>query len=190
MPVMAYRFLDTFLADVSPSYISDAIECIEYAQNKSAKIINASWGGYNFNSTALYDAIARARVAGIIFVAAAGNSADNNDTHPLYPASYNLDNIISVAATTRSDALAPWSNYGATTVHLGAPGLDIFSCWNTTDNAYQFYSGTSMAAAYVSGACALVWAHFPSESYRQIINRILAGADPLPALAGKCATGG
>src|SRR5205814_623646 len=71
-----------------------------------------------------------------------------------------------------------------------APGLDIFSCWNTTDNAYQGYSGTSMAAAYVSGVCALVWAHFPTENYRQIINRVLAATDPLPSLTGKCVTGG
>src|SRR5206468_784782 len=143
-----------------------------------------------FNSQALYDAINSARSANLIFVAACRNSAGDNDSNPLYPASYNLDNIIAVAATTRTDALADWSNYGATAVHLGAPGLDILSCWNGTDSDYQGDSGTSMAAAYVSGACALVWAHFPTETYRQIINRVLAGTDPLPALAGKCVTGG
>jgi subtilisin family serine protease len=188
--LMECRFIDTYLYPTAPGYISDAIACIDYAISKGANIINASWGGYNFNSQALYDAINSARGAGMIFVAACGNDGNNNDTNPLYPASYNLDNIISVAATTRTDALASWSNFGATTVHLGAPGLDIFSCWNTMDNSYQYYSGTSMAAAYVSGACALVWSHFPGENYRQIITRVLAAADPLPSLAGKCVTGG
>ncbi|HEY6168924.1 MAG TPA: S8 family peptidase [Verrucomicrobiae bacterium] len=190
VPIMACKFLNAFVHDLAPGYISDAIECMDYARAKGAKIINASWGGYNFNSTALYDAIDSARAAGIIFVAACGNDANDNDSSPLYPASYHLDNIIAVAATTRNDELASWSNYGATNVHLGAPGLDIFSCWNTTDNAYQFYSGTSMAAAHVSGVCALVWAHFPGDTYRQVINRVLAGTDPLPSLAGKCVTGG
>jgi subtilisin family serine protease len=188
--LMECRFIDTYLYPTAPGYISDAITCINYAISKGANIINASWGGYNFNSQALYDAINSARNANMIFVAACGNSAGDNDSNPLYPASYTLDNIIAVAATTRTDALASWSNFGATTVHLGAPGLDILSCWDTADNAYQGDSGTSMAAAHVSGVCALVWAHFPTETYRQIINRVLAGTDPLPSLAGKCVTGG
>jgi subtilisin family serine protease len=184
--MMELKFLDA----LGQGFNSDAIECIDYARRNGAKIISASWGGYDFNSTALRDAIASTRDAGMIFVAAAANDASDNDTRPLYPASYDLDNIIAVAATTRRDELASFSNFGATTVDLGAPGEDIFSTWNVTDSTYQYLSGTSMATPHVSGACALVWAQYPGENYLQIKNRILAGTDPLPALAGKCVTGG
>src|SRR5439155_565058 len=105
-------------------------------------------------------------------------------------ASYDLDNIVSVLATTHSDGLADFSNYGATTVDLGAPGGSIFSCWNGSDSDYRSVDGSSMAAAHVSGVCALLLAHYPSENYQQIIRRILSTVDPLPSLAGKCVTGG
>jgi subtilisin family serine protease len=158
--------------------------------SKGAHIINASWGGYSFNSAGLFDAINSARSSGIIVVTATGNDgSDNNDT-PLYPANYNLDNIVAVTATTRSDQLASWSNYGSTSVDLGAPGIDILSCWNGADNDYQFFFGTSMATPHVTGACALVWARYPGSTYRQVIQRVLNSVDPLPALAGKCLTGG
>ena len=156
----------------------------------TSNIINASWGSYNFTSTALYDAIDSTRQAGMIFVAAAGNDNNNNDVNPLYPASYNLDNIIAVAATDRTDNRAFFSNYGATTVHLGAPGYPVFSCWNGSDSDYQDDQGTSMAAPHVVGACALVWAHTPGLSYKQVIARVLSSVDPLPAFSGKCVSGG
>jgi hypothetical protein len=184
--LMALKFLDA-LANGS---VSDAIECIEYARVKGANIINASWGWYGFDSQALRDSIQTAGNAGIIFVAACGNSAINNDVNPLNPASFNLDNIIAVAATTWADQLADWSSYGATRVHLGAPGEAILSCSHLTDFSYKYLSGTSMAAPHVVGACALLWSHYPADNYRQIINRILSTTDPLPGLAGKCVTGG
>jgi subtilisin family serine protease len=184
--MMALKFLDA----VGQGFASDAIECIDYARRHGAKIISASWGGYDFNSNGLRDAIASTRDAGMLFVAAAANDASDNDTRPLYPASYDLDSIIAVAATTRRDELASFSNFGATTVDLGAPGEDIFSTWNLTDSAYQYLSGTSMATPHAAGACAMVWARYPGESYSQIKNRVLAGTDPLSALAGKCVTCG
>ena len=184
--LMALKFLNA----AGQGFTSDAIECIDYARREGAKIINASWGSYGSASNALRDAIASTRDAGMIFVAAAGNSASDNDIQPLYPASYDLDNIIAVAATTRQDELASFSNFGATTVDLGAPGTEIFSTWNTADNAYGSLQGTSQATPHVAGACALVWARYPGENYLQIKNRVLAGTDPLPALAGKCVTGG
>src|SRR2546430_11145367 len=101
---------------------------MDYARSKGAKVINASWGSTSFTSQALRDAIASLRQAGIIFVAAAGNSAEDNGVNPIYPASYALDNIISVAPTTRTDDLAFFSNYGASTVDLGSPGAAIYSC--------------------------------------------------------------
>jgi subtilisin family serine protease len=184
--IMACKSLDA----AGHGTISEAITCIDYARTKGAQIINASWGSYTFNSTALYDAINSARGAGIIFVAACGNDNIDNDTQPLYPATYNLDNIIAVAATDRNDAKAGFSNFGATTVHLAAPGAPIFSCWSGSDNDYRYFEGTSMAAPHVAGVCALLLARYPNDTYRQIINRVLAATDPLPALAGKSVTGG
>ncbi|HXT39119.1 MAG TPA: S8 family serine peptidase, partial [Candidatus Angelobacter sp.] len=184
--IMACKFLDA----TGQGSISDAIECIDYARKKGAKIINASWGGYTFTSTALYDAINSARGAGIVFVAACGNDNNNNDANPLYPASYYLDNIIAVAATDRTDTKAWFSNYGATTVELGAPGSPIFSCWNGSDSDYRYLDGTSMAAPHVVGACALLMAHYPGDTYQQIIRRVLSSTDPLPSLAGNTVTGG
>jgi len=186
LPIMACKFIDA----QGQGSISDAITCISYARKKGAKIINASWGGYNFTSTALYDAIDSVRKAGIIFVAAAGNDNNNNDANPLYPACYSLDNIIAVAATDRTDHRAFFSNYGAKTVALGAPGASVFSCWNGSDSDYRYDDGTSMAAPHVVGACALVWARSPSLSYRQVITRVLSSVDPLPDLAGRCVSGG
>lgn len=184
--LMECKFIDSS----AQGSISDAITCLDYARRKGARIVNASWGDYSFNSTALYDALASLRSAGILFVAACGNDNSDNDARPLYPASYNLDNIIAVAATDRTDAKAWFSNFGAHTVHLGAPGAAVFSAWHGSDGDYRSYDGTSMAAPHVAGACALVWARYPTENYRQIRNRVLANTDPLPALAGRTVTGG
>ncbi|PKN01541.1 MAG: hypothetical protein CVU77_04435 [Elusimicrobia bacterium HGW-Elusimicrobia-1] len=104
------------------------IQSINYAAAKGARIINASWAGYGgSNGDLLYQAIQSAGAAGVLFVAAAGNEANNNDTKPSYPASYNLGCIISVAATDQNDALASFSNYGATSVDVAAPGVNIYS---------------------------------------------------------------
>ncbi len=171
---------------------SDVIICIEYARSHGARIINASWGGYT-NSYCLSNAIYSARNAGIILVAACGNDGRNIDTNPLYPASYTIDNIVSVAASTRNDALASFSNYGATNVHLAAPGTDMYSTFFTADNMYlggSYLKGTSLAAPYVTGALALMLAKYPTETHQQIISRLLSATDPVPALAGKCVTGG
>ncbi|MHB8521950.1 MAG: S8 family peptidase [Limisphaerales bacterium] len=184
--IMACKCIDA-LGNCS---ISDAITCIDYARSKGARIINASWGGSSFTSAALRDAINAARDAGIIFVAAAGNNASDNDAVPFSPANYEYDNIITVAATDRNDNLAAFSNFGATTVHLAAPGSPVFSCWIGSDNDYRYRDGTSMSVPQVVGACALVWAHYPNLTYHQVIKRVLNGVDSLPGLAGRCATGG
>src|SRR6266568_5481512 len=97
---------------------------------------------------------------------------------------------MAVAATTRTDDLANFSNYGATNVDLGAPGASILSTGILSDSDYSYIDGSSFSAAHVSGACAIVWAHFPTDNYHQVVNRILSGVDPLPSLAGKCVTGG
>jgi subtilisin family serine protease len=184
--LMACEFIDS----QGDGSISDAITCIDYARSKGAKIINASWGSYSFTSAALRDAINSIRDAGIIFVAACGNNANDNDANSLYPASYGYDNVIAVAATDRSDALAFFSNFGASTVHIAAPGSPVFSCWNGSDSDYRYFDGTSMAAPHVAGACALVYAQYPNDTPHQIIKRVLSGVDQLPQLSGSCVTGG
>lgn len=106
--------------------IANAIRAINYAVENGAKVINTSWGNYDY-SQALYDSINYASSKGVLFVAAAGNDGSNNDTEPFYPASYNLDNIISVTAIDNNDNLESYFNYGKDTVHLAAPGVSIQS---------------------------------------------------------------
>lgn len=173
-----------FLSASGSGSLSSAISAINYAVQNGAKILNNSWGGGGY-STALNDAISRARAAGVIFVAAAGNESNNNDTNPSYPANYNFDNVVSVAATDSNDRLASFSNYGATSVDIAAPGVGILS--TTPNNTYSSFSGTSMATPHVAGAAALVWAANPSWTYSQVIQRLYSTADVIPGLNGKVA---
>jgi subtilisin family serine protease len=175
--------------DAGEGSISDIVQCIEYARAKGAHIINASFVVTN-ETAALLTAISACRRAGVIVVAAAGNDATDNDVRPSYPASYSLDNVVAVCATTRRDDLAEFSNFGATSLDLGAPGLDVYSTLHEHDQAYVVNGGTSFAAPIVSGALALLKARFPQMTYREWIERLLGTVDPLPALQGKCATGG
>lgn len=180
--IMACKFIT---ADARYS-VSDAVTCLNYARAHGARIVTASWGGYNFNSIALRQAIEALRAAGIIVAAAAGNDNNNNDTFPLYPAGYDIDNVVAVASTTRTDDRAGYSNFGAASVHLGAPGSPVFSAWAGSDRDYRYHEGTSMAAPHVAGACALLWARFPKDTHQQILSRV----DPLPTLAGLTKSGG
>src|SRR6185295_8630355 len=107
-----------------------------------------------------------------------------------YPASYNFDNIISVAATTRNDAPASFTNWGATTVDLAAPGAPIFSTWNGSDSDYRYLDGTSQAAPQVAGAAALIWAQNPALTYREVIQAIIGNTDPIAAFSGYTVSGG
>jgi subtilisin family serine protease len=171
-----------FLSDSGFGSTAGAISCLQYilnlkqTGNPANDIIatNNSWGGGGF-SQALHDAIKAHMNAGILFIAAAGNAGANNDTALFLPASYYLPNVISVAATTHTDAKAGFSNYGRRTVHVGAPGQDILS--TTPGNTYSTFSGTSMATPHVTGLAALIKAQFPSFTWYQIRNRILATGD-------------
>ncbi len=182
--LMALRFMDSS----GTGSTSDEIECIEYAIANGAKIINASYGSESY-SIAEYDALKAARDAGVIVVAAAGNDGADNDALTSYPSGYALDNIVAVASTNRRDELSGFSNYGSGSVDLAAPGEDILSTYHTSDSATTTLSGTSMAAPQVTGAVALLRAQFPSDTYRQTINRLLRSAKRLPALTGKVHTG-
>ena len=170
--------------------VSDIAAGINYAIAHGAHIINASYGetgGIGFSQTELA-AITAARNAGVIFVAAAGNESANLDVARHYPASFPLDNIVTVSATTRSETLSSFSNYG-TTVDLLAPGESILSLGYTNNTGTATLSGTSMAAPHVTGALALLKAHFPADTYRQLINRLLRGTDPIARYAGKSQNG-
>jgi len=166
------------------------IACIDYARTNGANIIAASFDGTGY-SQSLSNAIFLARNSGVIFVASVGNNAADIDPSPRYPACYDIDNVVAVTATTRSDTLWPLANYGATNVDLAAPGESIYTTWSPTDSYYtSIFSGTSLAAPYVAGAFALMKAKFPAETHQQLIARVLNGVDPLPSLEGKCVTGG
>ncbi len=182
--IMACKFLDFDGFGAT----SDAITCIDFAVRHKAQVLNNSWGGGPYTQ-ALFDAIANARQQGVLFVASAGNEANNNDVIPDYPASFQLDNIISVAALDRFDQLADFSNYGATNVHIGAPGVEIFSSWNDSDSGYNTIDGTSMAAPHVTGVAALIWGRSPGRSYAEVRDHILSGATRIPSLSGKVSTG-
>ena len=175
-----------FLNDSGSGSTSGAISAIAYATAKGVKLTNNSLGGGGY-SQALSDVINAAGQKGALFIAAAGNSSQNTDINPAYPASYNLANIISVASTTRTDSLSSFSNYGLTSVDLGSPGSDIYS--TTPNNTYSTYSGTSMASPHVTGAAALLWSQNPTWTAQQVKNTLMQTGDSISALAGKTVSG-
>lgn len=181
--LMALKFLG---AD-GGGFDSDAIACIEYAIQMGADVISASWGGTGY-SQALYDVIKLCDEAGIAFIAAAGNEGTDNDVMPSYPAAFDLENIISVAATDHNDDLAWFSNYGAESVDVAAPGVEIYS--TLLDGTYGSLDGTSMATPHVAGAVALMLAADPTLSPAKIKELVIDYADPVVALDGKCVSGG
>ena len=181
--VMGLKFLD---AEGSGS-TEDAIRAINYAVQNGAVILSNSWGGDEY-SKALEDAISEAGRQNVLFVAAAGNDGTNNDTQPMYPAAYNLPNVIAVAASDKEDMLTDYSNFGVNSVHLAAPGDAI---WSTVpDSKYEVNSGTSMACPHVAGAAALLKSYKPELTAVQIKQLLLQSVDKLPDYADKIASGG
>jgi subtilisin family serine protease len=177
--------------------LANAVLAIDYFTGLKARGVNIvatnnSWGGGGF-SQALMDAIGRANSANILFIAAAGNGGsdgvgDNNDTTANYPSNYTNPNVVAVAAITNTGARASFSNYGATTVDLGAPGAAV---WSTTAyNGYSSYSGTSMATPHVSGAAALYASTHPGATAAAIKNALLSSAVPTASMAGTTVSGG
>lgn len=176
-----------FLNQDSKGYVSDAVAAIDYALRMGAQVSNNSWGGYGY-SQALYEALNRTHEAAHAFVAAAGNNRGNNDERPLYPASYDFDNLISVAASDQEDQLAAFSNYGPNSVDLAAPGVDIYS--TLPGGRYGSLSGTSMAAPFVSGTLALMLAQGPEDRMDDHIGNLLFSVDQPEAFHGKITSSG
>jgi subtilisin family serine protease len=170
--IMAVKFMH---ADGS-STITDAIRALDYAVAMGARVSNSSWGGWD-HSPALGDALRSAREHGHLFVAAAGNNGTDNDLGAGATANHQLDNVVSVTATDRNDALAAFANWGATSVDLAAPGTGILS--TLAGGGYGSESGTSLAAPFVSGAAALLLAADPSLTPAEVKERLLGGVDPI-----------
>ena len=184
-------------SDGSGTTMGHIIECIDYASDRGANVVNCSWGSYAYHQ-GLKDTIEAAGANGVLFVAAAGEQLEgqgwDNDEFPHYPSSYDLDNIISVLVTDENDDKPFWCDYGAISVDLGAPGTNILSCW--PGGGYQWWEGTSMATPHVTGACALVWSVKSALTYLEVKYVVLASVDVIPELENHpelgrlCVTGG
>lgn len=194
--LMALKFMGS-----GGGYLSGAIAAMDYYTSAAARATGPeifvgtsnSWGGGGFSS-AMHSEIVQAGAAGLLFVAAAGNAAANNDAAASYPSGYSTqstlgyETVISVAAIGSNGALASFSNYGATTVDLGAPGVGIVS--TVAGGGYGSYSGTSMATPHVTGAAALYASQHPDATAAEIRAALLGATVPTAGLQGKTATGG
>jgi subtilisin family serine protease len=173
------------------SGIGKAIDYVTTLKTKGAPIvaINLSLGGGSY-SNVIFRAVERARNHDILVIAAAGNETSNNDTSPLYPANLALDSVVSVAATDSAGNLAGYSNYGAGTVHIAAPGSQIWStALQSAGYQYRTSSGTSMASPLVAGVAALIAAANPSLTMLQVRSILLSAVRPLASLQGYVITG-
>lgn len=176
-----------FLTDQGSGSTANAIKAIDYATAIGVDIMSNSWGGGGF-SQALKESIVRAQKAGIVFTAAAGNSASNNNSTPHYPSNYQVDNVISVAAHNYNDGMASFSCYGSETVHVAAPGRNILS--TTPNNSYDVYSGTSMATPHVSGVVGLYLAYHGTTDPAQVRDKLMSSSVYASAYGRKTIGGG
>jgi serine protease len=189
--IMGLKFLDAGGSGTD----ANAIRAIDWVidqnnlGNANVRVLSNSWGGYGA-SPALKSAIERARDAGIVFAAAAGNESFDIDSSSCVeaPGGLNVSNIVTVAATDSGDAMAYFSNYGSSKCDLGAPGVNIYSTWLST--GYNTISGTSMATPHVAGVLALTLAGNPALSMAGLIDQVLANVDPIASMDGNTNTGG
>ncbi|MBF0297086.1 MAG: S8 family serine peptidase [Oligoflexia bacterium] len=200
-----------FLSEKGEGSTADALKAIQYAIANGARVLSNSWGSEGEDSSegqtnqALRDVITYAGTKGVLFIAAAGNGHngvgyDNDaDAKPGYPASYDMENIISVAAIDLNNNLGSFSNWGKKSVDLAAPGVRVYS--TVPGNIYNdvvldfmgttvYWDGTSMAAPHVSGAAALYWSKYPNKSWSEVKNAILNSTQKIPSMNNKSVTGG
>ncbi|MBY0315685.1 MAG: S8 family serine peptidase [Bdellovibrionales bacterium] len=203
--MMALRFL----TEKGEGDIAGALKAIKYGADNGARILSNSWGsegdgtgdGQNDEedaaaSKALQDVISYAKDKGVLFIAAAGNGKapfgigyDNDtDKKPAFPASYDVENIVSVAALNSQDRLGQFSNWGKRTVDIGAPGVGVYS--TVPGNKYMNMDGTSMACPHVAGAAALYWSKHPNATWLDVKNALIQSAKPISALNNKSVSGG
>lgn len=189
--IMGLKFLNSRGSGTT----ADAINAIEFAiqakkvltSQANVQVLSNSWGGGGYSSS-LFAEIQKANDNGMLFPVAAGNNKSNNDTTAYYPANYDVPNVVAVAATDNRDLLASFSNYGLTTVDLGAPGVNILSTYPS--NRYAWMSGTSMATPHVAGAAALVLSACGALAPSSLKDVLLANTDRVNSLVGKTVTGG
>lgn len=174
-----------FLDSSGSGTLENAVKSIDYATELNVDLMSNSWGGGGY-SAAMYEAIKRASDKGIIFTAAAGNDSANNDTEPSYPASYDVPNVVSVAALTAQNDLAYFSSYGKNTVHIAAPGHNILS--TLKGGKYEVMSGTSMATPHVSGVLGLLLAKEGRMPHEVMKERLTMTGVPVKGLRGKTQT--
>ena len=159
-----------FLADDGKGDTVNAVRAIDYAISSGAQIINNSWGGGHYSQT-LFDAFMAAAARNIIITAAAGNSKNDNDLNPSYPASYKVPNIITVASSNALDEKASFSSFGKNVVNVYAPGVFIVS--TDLNSNYQWNSGTSLSTPIVTGALGLLLSMEPGISFTEAKKRIM-----------------
>ncbi len=176
-----------FLNSGGSGQISDGVLAQEYANIMQVNLTSNSWGGGGY-SQAMHDAIEAAGNQEMLFIAAAGNGGYDNDANPSYPSGYDNDNVIAVAASDHTDAKAGFSQWGATTVDLAAPGVSVLS--SIRNGAYDFFSGTSMATPHVAGVAALILSVSPNMTFAEVKSTILDSVDVLPNWSGLTVTGG
>lgn len=205
--IMALRFI----TEKGQGTTADAVKAIKYAVDNGARVLSNSWGSEGEDPSeatqnqALRDAIQYAQDKDVIFIAAAGNGHQgqgyDNDTdkNPAYPASYSNENIVSVAALDNSDQLGSFSNWGARTVHLGAPGVAVFSTMvnnRYSDKVVEYggfeptWDGTSMATPHVAGAAALYLSAHPEKTWKEVKEALLGSVHKIKSLSGKSVSGG
>lgn len=176
-----------FLSDQGSGELAAAISSIDYAVKMGAKVLSNSWGGGGY-SQSLLDAIKRANDAGVLFVAAAGNDSADNDKVDTYPADYMVDNVVSVGAMNGAGKRAVFSNYGANSVHVFAPGENIMS--TVPGNKYANMSGTSMAAPIVSGIAGLIYSQNLNLSPNEVKSILINNSRQSLDLTGKSLSDG
>lgn len=162
-------------------------------EGANVRVLNNSWGQPGGYEPAFEAAISEVGELGVLFVAAAGNgdifgNGVNNDVTPFYSASYESDNIVSVAASTDAQELATFSNFGLSSVDLAAPGTGIRS--TVIGGGYGSANGTSMAAPHVSGAAALLWSAFPLATVEEVKNAIVGSVDTIVGGSAQLTSGG